>query len=153
MRILWSELPVVQRRSFLHHSVRPHVPPPTMFSHLSHDRTGGLQAETLTFRRAMVADVPAAAEPVAVVAGCSCGEGEGEGGTMDRAGLFWMVRAVLVWNSICCNVRLRFGCRRHWVWLKISTATHFITPATRSSYSGIVYILDVCREEGVHVKR
>ncbi len=117
----------------------------------SRDTTGGLHAETLTSRRAMAVVVPAAAEAVAVAAGCGCGEGEGEGdgegGTMDRAGPFWLVGAVLVWNRICCNVRLRFGCRRRWVWLKISTATHFITPATRSSYSGTVYILDVCREE------
>lgn len=109
---------------------RRHVQP-DQYSHLWHDRTGGLQAETLTSRRAMAADVPAAAEPFAVVVDCSCGEGEG--GTMDRAGPFWLVGAVLVWKSICCNVRLRFGCKRRWVWLKISTATHFITPATRSS--------------------
>lgn len=65
-RNLWSELPVA--RGF----------------HVQLDQSGRPQAETLTSRRAMAADVLAAAEPVAVAAGCSCGEG----GTMGGAALF-----------------------------------------------------------------
>lgn len=109
----------------------------------SHKWTDRLHADTLTSRKAMAADLLVTVEPGDWEAVCSCGEG----GMMGKAGPLWLVRALLLWNSICCNVRLRFGWRRQWVWLKISTATHFITPATRSSYSGMVYILEVYRQE------
>lgn len=135
--------------SFIFFTVfKDHLPP--CLAPLPGPITVSLHAETLTSLRAMVAVAPAAGEAVAVALGCGCGErdGEGEGGMMERVGAFWLVGAVAFWNTICCSVRLRFGCMRRCVWLKISTATHFITPATRSSYSGTVYILDVCGRTG-----
>lgn len=101
-------------------------------------------ADTLTSRSEMAGAVPAAAaEAVAVPAGGR----DGDGDLTETPGSFLLVGALPVWNRTCCKVRRRFGCSRCCVWWKTSTATHFITPTTRSSYSGTVYILEVCGEE------